>query len=174
MTLPVPSQRTWAVGDIVTAAEMNANVRDAVNFLANPPVFLGKQTVGQAIATSTNVNVTLDTEVVDTYSGHSTTTNTDRYTAQVAGYYLCIGSINYPTNATGRRANQFEVNGTVVQTAEVAVNPNAGTGDLNVALLFLNVGDWVGMVAFQSSGASLTLTTSSPTQSFMACLWVHA
>lgn len=174
MTLPIPNEMTAAVGQILTAAQWNSNVRDGIKYLVNPPIFVGKQTVGQVVATSTNANVALDSETVDSYNGHSTVTNNDRYTAQVAGWYLVIGMINYPTNATGRRANQFEVNGTVVQTAEGTVNPNASTGNLNAALLFLNVGDWVGMVAFQSSGGNLTLTTSTPTQSFMACLWVHA
>jgi len=45
----LPTFRTWVTGEIVTAAELNSNVRDAGTFLLSWPVFEGRQTVAQTL-----------------------------------------------------------------------------------------------------------------------------
>lgn len=173
MPLAVPSQRTWAVGDIVTAAMMNANVRDAVNFLANPPLAVVYQSVGQSIAAATNTAVNFDATTVDTYTGHSNSVNNSRYTCQAAGWHLCLGNVGWPANATGHRTARIWVNGLAV-TADMfveltnldATNQVAETAS---AIVFLNVGDFVQLAVHQNSGGALT-----PVGAALAVLWVHA
>lgn len=177
MTLPVPTQDTYTVGEKLTAALMNKNVRDGVNFLVNPPIAVVYQAIGQAIATSsgTFTAINMDSSAVDTYSGHSNVTNNSRYTAQVAGYYEVVAQVSWPSNATGIRGLIIQVNGASptplpdTQVPAVAANQYLQT----VALaLFLNVGDYVQASCTQNSGGSLTLNGSGG--SFLAVKWVHA
>lgn len=174
MTLPVPSPRTWSVNDLVSAALLNTNIRDAVNFLANAPLFLGWQSAAQSIPNSVFTAVALDTNAVDTYNGHSTVTNNTRYTAQVAGWYECIGSFSFASNATGFRVGEIFKNGAVLSPevqSNVAV-PGAGTYAAQVDhLVFLAVGDFVEMRVDQGSGAALSLIAG---HSALGVRWIHA
>lgn len=175
MTLPIPSEMTAAVGQVLTAAAWNTMVRDAVNYLLNPPIFIGYQSVSQSLATSSFTSVSLDAEVVDPYGGHSTTTNNSRYISQIAGWYLLLGQVNYPSNATGLRANRFAINGAAttapLNEVELGTNPSGAAIVPNFALQFLNVGDYAELQAFQNSGGALSLSSNN---SFFAALWVHA
>lgn len=172
--LPVPSEMTAAVGGILTAAQWNSNVRDAVDFLANPPLFIGYGSTPQAVATSVFVDVALDTNVVDTYGGHSTTSNNSRYVAQVAGYYDLVGQIGYPSNGTGVRSARFYVNGAVPTLEPLFQIPASASGgtDMQVSgCVYLNAGDYVELEAWQNSGSSLSLSASV---SWLTVRWVHA
>jgi hypothetical protein len=72
----LPSFRTWTAGEIVTAAYMNSNVRDAGNFFLSWPVFEGRQAVAQSFTSGAPTALLIDTEDIDTDNGHSTVTNT--------------------------------------------------------------------------------------------------
>jgi hypothetical protein len=162
------------VGDIVTAAEMNANVRDAVGFLESPPVFFGYQNVSQSIANNTPVPVTFDSESVDTYNGHSTLSTTSRYTAQVAGWYDVVGTISYPLNATGVREVLLAVNGTALTPYRAELPAGAQPLVFQLAqMVFLNVYDYVETWALQTSGGALSLGVGS-TASGMTVEWRHS
>lgn len=175
MTLPVPSEMSAAVGAVLTAAQWNSNVRDGVNFLANPPIFLGTQATAQSLTTATTTAINLDAETVDTYNGHSTVTNNNRYTAQVAGWYLLVGSVSFAPNGTGRREMALRVNGAGIWQGDVSVVVSA----LDVATFaaipaFMNVGDFADMTGFQASGGALLLQAAAPKFSFLAAYWIHA
>lgn len=175
MVLPVPVQDTFAVGEILTAALMNKNVRDAVNFLENPPIFRGYQGTAQSVPNATFTDITFDSETVDSYGGHSTTTNNQRYTAQVAGWYLVTGAIEWAGNGTGRRLTTVAVNGSEVEEIEVATTATPVHLAVLVSdLVFLNVGDYVTLRGYQSSGAALSTFSSGSSTSYMDVLWVHA
>jgi hypothetical protein len=175
MTLPVPTQRTWTVGDIVTAAEMNANVRDAVNFLENPPIFIGTQSSPQSPASGSFVAVTFDAETVDTYNGHSTTTNNSRYVAAVAGWYLVVAQVGLVANTTGFRAPCLFVNGvapgTGIMQSQLSPSQSGNTLIQVAGMVFLNATDYVEVRIDQTSGGALSTYAAG---CFMAVLWVHA
>lgn len=178
MSLPVPSQRTWATGDIVTAAMMNGNVRDAVNFLANVPLFVGEQTVAQSIPTAAYTAVTWDTNVIDTYSGHSTVTNPSRYTAQVAGTYRIYARSTFNASTAGARLAKVNKNGAGLQSSQIeyAVNPTTGQSitvysEYEVACI---VGDYLEFAIYQSAGAALSTYVTSPDGGFVVVQWIHA
>lgn len=177
MTLPIPTEMTATVGQILTAAQWNSNVRDGVNFLANPPIFRGIQTVVQSVPNAAYTDITFDSETVDSYGGHSISTNTARYTAQLAGWYFCTGEIVYVSNGTGRRLAGLFINGAQVDEFEApAVAATSTHAVVAISdLQFLNVGDFVTLASFQSSTAALsTFVSAGHSQSFFDVLWVHA
>lgn len=170
--LPVPAEMTAVVGATLTAAEWNANVRDAVNFLTALPLFAASQSATQSVPTAAYTAVSLDTETIDSYAGHSNTTNNSRYTAQVAGYYLCVGSLGFGTT-TGRIGGYWSSsNGRGGGSATAVFSPASSNGFVSVTLtqiLQLNVGDYVQMNAYQNSGAAANIGNVS-----CEILWVHA
>lgn len=174
MTLPVPSESTATVGLVLTASMWNTNVRDGVNYLLNPPVFIGVQTAAQSLVTATFTAITFDTETVDTYGGHSTVTNTSRYVAQVAGWYEVVARAGFAGNATGRRMAAVHVNGSQIRVNETdAVGSVAQSVEITETV-FLNVGDYVETDGYQSSGGALNTQTAANFTSTMTVRWVHA
>jgi hypothetical protein len=169
----IPSFRTWVTGEVVTAAFMNSNIRDAGNFFLSWPVFEGRQTVAQSIANASFVPITFDTEDIDTDNGHSTSTNTSRYTGQTQGRFQISGAIGYAANATGRRATGLSLNGAPInggQTASPATTINDAEYPTRTKTMFLNGStDYVEIVAYQESGGALnTFATTGGQSSFSA------
>lgn len=79
--------RTWVAGDVLTAAQLNQDVRDNISFLANPPACRIYHNTTQAIADATQTTVTFNSERYDTAAMHDTGTNPSRITIPVAGLY---------------------------------------------------------------------------------------
>ncbi|MBF6049812.1 hypothetical protein GO001_32300 [Streptomyces sp. NRRL B-1677] len=107
-----PGQRS--PGQFITGALWNAQVKALNEYLTAPPVFSAYQTTAQSISNPTFTSFTLDTEVVDSDGGHSTVTNTSRYTATVPGTYLVIGTAGWSGAATGYRRCRITLNGSAV------------------------------------------------------------
>lgn len=171
--LPVPIERTWSTNDLATAALLNSNLRDGLNFLLNVPLCLTTQGTGQSLTSTTFTPIAFDTNVIDTYSGHSTTVNNSRYTAVVSGYYLALATVNFGSNAgAGQRSVGFQINGGGIITNTQSTVPSGSIGftALTTAhLAFLNVGDYIETLGYQSTGGSLTTLTAG-----MRIMWMHA
>lgn len=173
--LPVPIPRTFTVSEVENAAFLNS-VRDALSFLLNKPQAQLYQSASQSIASGAFTAITFDQTLVDTYGGHSNTTNNSRYTAQVAGWYSVSGGIGYLTNATGARGAVIYKNGAALTQATGSIT--AASSVLHVAmagefLIQLAVGDYVELYAFQSSGGALS-TAGSGYYPYFYVRWDHA
>lgn len=171
----VPAEITFTAGSILTAAQLNTNLRDAINFLINAPVCQCRQTVGQSIANTTAQSITFDTEDVDNDGMHSTVTNTDRLTAVTAGRYTLGGGVSYPANGTGSREADWFVNATVVNGGGASIPATAAAVQYvatRAISVFLNVGDFITLGAFQSSGGALTTPVTNVQQSIVCARWV--
>src|SRR4051794_4538241 len=95
--MAVPVQRTWTTGEVTTAAQLNANVRDAVNFLLGPPCWHIGFSANQNVADDGfNHVLGFDTEVTDNDSVRNTGTGNDKVTIQTPGRYA--GHINIQWN----------------------------------------------------------------------------
>jgi hypothetical protein len=171
--LPVPNPRTFVAGEFEDAAYFNA-FRDAINFLANKPLAVLYQAVAQSIPTGTPTPLTLDSTTVDTYGGHSNTTNNTRYAGQVAGWYRIIGTASFNNTTGGNRGLNFHVNGvnvpqfgTSLPVASAAVFPQVTA----TAVVFLNVGDYVEICGYQDNGSAVATHANG---SSMAVFWDHA
>lgn len=147
-----------------------------LNVVANPPICKVRQTVAQSLTNSTATAITFTTEDVDTSGMHSTSSNTSRLVATVAGWYLCTGNISYASNATGIRTTAWQVNGTPINGAGTAVAPISGVTTRCAAagtLLFLAVSDYVELIGFQSSGGALLTAVAASEMSTISCVFVH-
>ena len=170
----VPVEITWTAGQIVTAAQLNSNLRDAINFIIGPPLCICRQTLAQSIANTTWAGLTFDTEDINRDSMHSTVTNTSRLTAVTAGWYRLEASSGFVSNATGQRAFEWAVN-TSRRSPASWINATAGglaTMSHWAVTLFLNVGDFVEALAWQNSGGALnTASGTAENQAYVAAQW---
>lgn len=170
----VPTFLTFVAGSILTAAQLNSNVRDAGNFwLTVKPALETIQTSPQAIGTGAWTSVTFDTDVYDNDGMHSTVTNTSRATAITAGRYLFLASLDFASNATGLRAIKFLINGTTSYAKDGQLAAPSGT---DVALFtgitkYLNVADYLELQCWQSSGGNLN-TGSGDGQPRLQAIWL--
>lgn len=162
----VPSQSTAAVGNLVSSTLWNDDVRDAVNFLLDPPRTRLRNTATVSTNTSTYTAMTWDTEVEDTDGMHSTSTNTSRITIVTTGYYQLSGGIGWAANSTGQRRAWWHVNGTGVLGGLVTIPAGTATEMAIPAAtitLSLTAGDYVELFGWQNSGGTLDM---NPTTSF--------
>lgn len=172
----VPSFRTWATSEVVTAAELNSNIRDAGQFwVTNRPRARLRQTSAQSLSNGVWTGVNFDTEDLDNDGGHSTSSNTSRYVAVTAGWYLVggIGAITF--NGSGQRGTRLAVNGTVQPGTQTQNNTgSAGGTDMAVGtqLIFLNAADYVELQVMQNSGGSINTQVTSPEQSTLNVVWI--
>lgn len=170
--LPVPSPRTFVPGEVEAGAYFNA-MRDALIFALNPPEALVTQIAVQSLANATFTAINFDATTVDTYGGHSNTTNNSRYVAQVAGWYWCQGQVCYDnTSSAGARQVFLAKNGSRLGTAFQCAPGTSTSQGLSVgALVQLAVGDYVEVQAWQNSGGALNTFSA---QSSLAVDWRHA
>jgi hypothetical protein len=152
---------------------MNANVRDAVTFLKNPPVFSLFPTGTTSIPNSALTAVAWGSATVDNYGGWSVSPNPTRWTAPVAGWYYCAGVVQLAFNATGRRATALYVNGAIVRQTEMQVISAASTAHQISGYVFLNKNDYVEFRIFQNSGGALN-AGGAGTGGGIYGRWIHS
>ncbi|MFI0914235.1 hypothetical protein [Streptomyces abikoensis] len=158
MARTVPVSASESPGQFITGALWNAQVKALNDFLTAPPVFSGYQTTAQSIPTGIFTTFTIDTEVVDSDGGHSTVTNTSRYTATVPGTYLVVGTAGWGPNATGYRRCRITLNGSAVNGAAVGADATTASlcGQCVSTIVVMNGStDYVEVQGAQNSGGAL-------------------
>lgn len=173
----VPVAVTESPGNYDTAALFNAQVRDLNNFALTPPMFYGYATTAQSIPGSNVMTaLNLDTEVLDADGGHSTVTNTSRYTPTVPGLYLVFGSVGWPSTTAGDRRLQIALNGGGVIGSGAAFDPsNAVTSGMQTSGFVTCNGstDYIEVMAAQASGGPLSTSAGAqPFTASMRVLWI--
>lgn len=171
----VPTESTASAGGTITAALWNATVRDGVNwFLFTRPRAILRQTVAQSIPNGVTTGVTMDAEDADTDSGHSTVTNTSRYTAQTAGTYLAIANGSVVANAAGRVEVGIRLNGATTYGIASQLNSASNTPyACVVSFVPMSVGDYVEMTLFQNTGGAINSGVANNTPR-MQLLWLSS
>jgi len=148
------------VGAATTAAlaSTDANVSSLQSAISALPKCAIYNSAVQTIANSTDVALNFDSELFDTHSLHSVSTNNTRaiIPAGVAGYYLVIGTIRWSSNTAGRRVTRLTLNGVSAQVQTV-YQPTASLACVTqvVSLLLLQWQDYIELVAYQDSGSSI-------------------
>lgn len=175
--MAAPTPANWNVGENPTSTILNARIRDVVNFLKARPHAVLRRTTSQSIANSFGESVQWTSEDLDTDNGHSTVTNMQRYTVQSEGIYYLTAIVPFTGNASGRRDAYFRLNGDINRRwGQMTLYPGSAgaSAELCVAIaahMKLVVGDFVEVIAFQTSGGALNVVSSNQDPRF-EILWV--
>ena len=162
----------------ISSTTFGIPVANNLTVLANPPLAKMRNSTNQSIPNTTDTALTWDTEDFDTAGGHSTVSNTSRYTCQsgYAGKYLVRCTVFYAASAGGTfRDVWFAINGTNVTGSSGRALPASAT-ILSVTaetIVTLTVGDYVeAFTRHDSGGALLTATPFARGQSFFEVQWI--
>ncbi|MGL4256034.1 MAG: hypothetical protein ACRCSL_06825 [Microbacterium sp.] len=175
----VPSVLTVAVGVKNRAADYLTYIRDAFSFLLSPPRSFVYNSAAISATNSTWTLYTADTELYDTDSQHSTSSNTSRLVCNATGLYHVTGILVFNANTTGYRSLNVRKNaagaigsGTSLYVAsEAAVN--GGSTTLPVAFdAQLTSGDYIEMFGWQNSGGALNINAGGLGSCFFSMRWV--
>lgn len=163
----------------MTGAMLNQTITSAVNFFLGKPIFFAVQTVAQTLTIGGANAITFSTEVVDRDSGHSTTTNTSRYTAATAGWYRVNGVVAFSSVASGTyREARIGKNGTAIDGSAIRFRATTiPSGILPVAsasiLVYLNGStDYVELYSSNDSAVAISTAISTPLASSLTVEWV--
>jgi hypothetical protein len=116
-----------------------------------------------------------DSERYDTASMHDTSTDTSRLVAPVTGIYAITVSVAWAADASGRRTVHLRRNG----GASIAVAQSAAAGGDEVGMALatlarLEAGDYVEVLAQQTSGSNLNIQKGGEHSPEFAMTWLAA
>ena len=191
MPLPIlpPTPRTWAADDLITVPRLRADVANSVAFLNQRPQFAGQNNLGTGIANNTNFNVGWNIELSDVWNSHVVTSvngaNSAQFWAPVPGWYLCqvIMPFFYPGATAAPFAAGFNwitggtaagpFYGAVETASNILITPSAvdlieqtGSGSPGGS------GDWISPIAWQASGSSVDLSSTTGYLPSLFVRWV--
>ncbi len=92
--------QTIATGETFLAATLQ-QIRDNFEFLMARPSCSVKASAAQEVSSSTWTSLTADTENFDKDSMHDTSSNTERLTANTAGWYLVVSTVEVAASDQG-------------------------------------------------------------------------
>lgn len=168
------SPKTWNVGDVLTAADMNTYVRDNLlsthNLTKHARVHSsGAQSIASAAATALSFN-TMDLDTDTMYNAGSPT----RLTCKTAGDYDVYASVQFLANGVGYRWIELRLNGTTVIAITYVPQTASASDDATLTIrrtLALAVNDYVEVLAWQNSGGALNVVgTDSGSQFQTICV----
>lgn len=170
--------KTWTVGEVVTAANMNTHVRDNLTFLANPARVKTKRSATQNISHNVITILTWDQEYYDTQNMHSTTSLTNRLTVPSGwdGNWHLELDLEFAANATGFRGIHIVHSTSGGSATIIAKNYLPNTGVAVAAILHCSTdyaavaGDYFYAEAWQTSGG--TLATGFAAWDSLSARWV--
>jgi hypothetical protein len=165
---------TTTTGDIIYASAANTPARLAIGSTdqvlkvsggipawgaAPAASFVGCSIYNSSTTFANNTATALDfdTEEFDTDAFHSTTTNKSRMTipSGKAGKYLVIGRISFAANATGLRQARINKNGNIQALSSMSAFAGGGNNITVSGIFNTSVGDYLDLVAYQTSGGTL-------------------
>lgn len=177
----VPSTRLFSAGELETGAYLNSAITNLGNFMLGKPIFQATQTVAQSIPNAFWQGITFTTETIDRDNGHNTSTNTDRYVVQTAGWYYISGMVTFTGNATGIRGCSVWNNGSQILASVFFTSSTLLAGVANPVmmcpvLVYCNVGDYLQLAGYQNSGGALNTIVGSGAVgvSTMTVIWVSS
>ena len=159
-----------AAGGRILAEDLDA-VLDRIELLSSMPTAHLRQTVAQTLTTGVTTAITFTTEDIDTHNGHSTSSNTSRYTCQLAGTYQLSGGIGWASSTAGARKAWWRKNGTDINGSESVADSDISGVISTIArtiLVDLAVNDYVELVGTQESGGNLNTAVTATQQPSMS------
>jgi hypothetical protein len=171
----IPSQRTWNAGETVTAAQLNSNVRDAVNFYKALPFGYAYRTAAQTVANGGSwTRADLDTEYYDNDAMYTTSTP-GRITIVTPGLYFVEGQLRYSSSSSGTyRAARIQLTGTDVDTQYVPLAPSNSTQVYVKGYRQCVAGDYFEISGLHDHTAALSLAVGSYHYTFLRARFMGA
>lgn len=168
----VPSPATFTTGEVVTAAKLNTEIRDAVNFILNPPQVRLYLTANQSTASTTVTVLSGWTELRDSDAMYAAGSPT-RITFNTSGVYQVSFGIRYANNTTGYRAALIRHNDTSdIHNVYHGPSPAIGTTANSSFMHYFAAGDYITLAARQSSGVALDVLGGVDDYTFFQARWV--
>lgn len=158
--------RTWVSGNILTAAQLNTDVRDNSNASRGQPRVRAYRNSSFAIPTLTVTPIPFDAEVIDTHGIHSTSVNTSRFTVPSgwAGDWLFGATIFWEPNTTGdRRHCEINVNGALkIVDSDQPPGSSGGVATQSCSAIWFPVaGDFFESAGYHDRGSNLNVQPSA-------------
>lgn len=181
MARVVPTTVYEVPGNLATGEVWNAGPKALNDFLSNRPATQAYDGVIQSIANNTWTAVNYAVNLLDTDSGHNTSTNTQMFIAQVAGWYWVRGSISINPTGAGNGAARMDTaiakNGTIIPGSAQFLTKGVNTDYAQQAssLVSLAPGDRVEMWVRQATG--ITIQTDTGTVGLyngFTAIWIHS
>jgi hypothetical protein len=162
-----PYTQAYPIAGTTLAVSWGDAVVRGINYYAGTPLTgdderpyaVIRQTVAQALSSGASASILFDAEDIDTNNGHSTTTNTSRWTCPTGkpGWYSANWVGGFVSNATGDRLGWISISGGATR---YAVNLGSAASGHQTYIggsdrFFLNAGDYVQLSLEQYSGGSL-------------------
>ena len=185
----VPVLRTWAPGELATAAMLNNNVRDPAVFYKQRPMFLARNLGNQSLTNSTWTAVTwglgtlVDSENMYPGSGSDITiVRPGLYDIRAQGFFAANTNGGRALGVDLVRANGTPVYG-ICSTGMISSCSNDFPGfhtyETTVRLgdlgYYFGAGDKIKLMACQTSGGNLDLVGDSTNNFTWICVrWVAA
>jgi hypothetical protein len=164
--VPFTAEATAVAGTALTAAFLNTNLRDNVQWLAtDSPCVRAYNSAAISIPTGADTLVTLNSERFDNAAMHSTSSNTSRLTVPTGGggKYLFGGVVDFGLNSIGGRGCHIKLNSaTFIAKTVMQANADGGSSSSTVTSSYaMNAADYIDMFAYQGSGGNLNLTSTT-------------
>lgn len=145
----------------------------------NPPCCRAWHSAAATLTTATSTVIALASETYDsTGSMHSTSSNTSRIIAPVAGKYHIVASIGFASNSTGRRICAVRLNAAGSSASGTLLAEKVGQANSSnihtesIAFDYdLAASDYVELFALQQSGGNLN-TSALEHQSWLSIRYV--
>lgn len=135
----------------------------------NMPAFSAVRSGAQTVANGTFTKIQFNSEEFDTNNCYDPTTNY-RFTPTVAGYYQISGSVSYSFNSGSAVISIFK-NGASFKWGNLIGAVVAGCSGNVSALIYLNGStDYIELYAYQNSGLSQNISTSTVETYFQASM----
>lgn len=145
-----------ATGTVATAA-WGDQLRDNDEWFAEPPSCRVYHSTTQNVTTSTFTALNANSELWDSASMHSTSSQTSRITVPVAGKYLFSATVEFEAQATNARFARFIVNGSTTYTfGACPAMSGVGVRLSGSTLLSMSASGYVEVQAWQNSGSTIT------------------
>jgi len=156
--------RTWVPDEVLTAALLNAQLRD--NLLAlegpalSPPVAILGGSATQNLSNGVTTALIMDVEDEDTHNGHTTGSTAWICPAGWGGVYHVTANVQWAANTVGNRYLYLYKNGAATRYRSSAPAAS-GSPMANVSgQIRLAAGNWVEAMAYQNSGGSLDIVAA--------------
>jgi hypothetical protein len=130
------------------------------------------RSTNQTLSDSALTAISFDTVIRDD-PGCWAVGSATRLTVKAAGAYILTGGVSFNTSATGRRVINLQLNGATYLAYQVTNGVSGAATHMSLAAIkYLAVGDYIELIAYQNSGGSLAVLSTTPYTPLLSMAWI--